>query len=135
MSDKYKVQTYLEPVRQLPWMRVFLVGEVLDIMKAEKTHALLDISATCRKPDVIEAPYRPALMHDLENGEYQYFMGGSSCLTADCFGQYKFEKELKSGDRVAFWIKLIIPWLKQIHLMEFHCHRLPCGIPKLMICR
>ena len=102
VADKYKVQTYLEPGEAVALDAGILVGEVLDIMKAEKTHALLDISATCHAPDVIEAPYRPALMHDFENGEYQYFMGGSSCLTADCFGQYKFEKELKRGDRVAF---------------------------------
>ena len=46
--------------------------------------------------------FSSSLNSDPKNGEYQYFMGGSSCLTADCFGEYKFEKELKSGDRVAF---------------------------------
>ena len=101
-SEKYNVQTYLEPGEAVALDAGILVGEVLDIMNAEKNHALLDISATCHAPDVIEAPYRPALLGELDNGECKYFLGGSSCLTADCFGEYKFEKELKRGERVAF---------------------------------
>ena len=102
VADKYKVQTYLEPGEAVALDAGILVGEVLDTMNAEKHHALLDISATCHAPDVIEAPYRPALLGDLDDGEYKYFLGGSSCLTADCFGEYGLEKELKRGDRVAF---------------------------------
>jgi carboxynorspermidine decarboxylase len=101
-SEKYNVQTYLEPGEAVALDAGILVGEVLDIMNAEKNHALLDISATCHAPDVIEAPYRPALLGELDNGGCKYFLGGSSCLTADCFGEYKFEKELKRGERVAF---------------------------------
>jgi carboxynorspermidine decarboxylase len=92
----------LEPGEAVALDAGILVGEVLDTMNAEKHHALLDISATCHAPDVIEAPYRPALLGDLDDGEYKYFLGGSSCLTADCFGEYGLEKELKRGDRVAF---------------------------------
>ena len=102
VSKKYNVQTYLEPGEAVALDAGILVGEVLDTMNAEKEHALLDVSATCHAPDVIEAPYRPALMGDLDNGEYRYLLGGSSCLTADCFGEYGFDKKLKRGDRVAF---------------------------------
>jgi len=102
VSKKYNVQTYLEPGEAVALDAGILVGEVLDTMNAEKEHALLDVSATCHAPDVIEAPYRPALMGDLDKGEYRYLLGGSSCLTADCFGEYGFDKKLKRGDRVAF---------------------------------
>ena len=47
-------------------------------MDAEKRYALLDLSATCHAPDVIEAPYRPALLGEVMEGGYKYFLGGSS---------------------------------------------------------
>jgi carboxynorspermidine decarboxylase len=95
-------QTYLEPGEAVALDAGILVGEVLDVMNAEKNHALLDISATCHAPDVIEAPYRPALIGDIDNGNYRYFLGGSSCLTADSFGEYGFDQKLTRGERVAF---------------------------------
>ena len=102
VSNKYKVQTYLEPGEAVALDAGILVGEVLDVMNAEKQHALLDVSATCHAPDVIEAPYRPALIGDIDNGNYRYFLGGSSCLAADSFGEYGFDQKLTRGERVAF---------------------------------
>ena len=58
----------------------------LDLMNSNAMHALLDLSATCHAPDVIEAPYRPALIGDIEDGHDPYLLGGASCLTADSFG-------------------------------------------------
>ena len=102
ISQKYQVQVYLEPGEAVALDAGILVGEVLDIMGAEKQHALLDLSATCHAPDVIEAPYRPALLGEVMYEGYEYYLGGASCLTADSFGSYRLPGKLCRGDRVAF---------------------------------
>ena len=102
ISQKYGCQVYLEPGEAIALDAGILIGTVLDIMDAEKKHALLDLSATCHAPDVIEAPYRPALLGESVNGKYAYFLGGSSCLTADSFGMYQFDKPLLKKERLAF---------------------------------
>ena len=102
ISEKYDLEVILEPGEAVAFDAGILVGEVLDIMDAEKRHALLDLSATCHAPDVIEAPYRPALSGEITEGGYEYFIGGSSCLTADSFGSYRLPYELHRGSRVAF---------------------------------
>ena len=102
ISQKYGCQVYLEPGEAVALDAGILIGTVLDIMDAEKKHALLDLSATCHAPDVIEAPYRPALLGESVNGKYAYFLGGSSCLTADSFGMYQFDKPLLKKERLAF---------------------------------
>jgi len=102
ISQKYGCQVYLEPGEAVALDAGILVGTVLDLMDGEKTHALLDLSATCHAPDVIEAPYRPALLGESKEGGYQYFLGGASCLTADSFGLYQLGVPLNRGSRVAF---------------------------------
>ena len=102
ISQKYEVEVFLEPGEAVALDAGILVGEVLDIMDAEKRHALLDLSATCHAPDVIEAPYRPALLGEVPENGNEYFLGGSSCLTADSFGSYRLPYHLNRGDRVAF---------------------------------
>lgn len=99
---KYQCDVFLEPGEAVALDGGILVGTVLDVMDAQKKHALLDLSATCHAPDVIEAPYRPALLGESVHGKYHYMLGGSSCLTADSFGTYSMEKPLVKGDRVAF---------------------------------
>jgi len=102
IAQKYDCQVYLEPGEAVALDGGILVGTVLDIMDTGKKHALLDLSATCHAPDVIEAPYRPALLGESENGKFQYILGGASCLTADSFGIYTVEKPLEKGERLAF---------------------------------
>jgi len=102
ISAKYGCQVYLEPGEAVALDAGLLVGSVLDIMDTKKKHALLDLSATCHAPDVIEAPYRPALLGESDDGQHEYFLGGASCLTADSFGHYKFRQPLAQGDRLAF---------------------------------
>jgi len=102
IAQKYDCQVYLEPGEAVALDAGILVGTVLDVMDAGKKHALLDVSATCHAPDVIEAPYRPALLGDSKRGRYEYILGGSSCLTADSFGTYHLEKTLKKAERLAF---------------------------------
>ena len=63
--------------------------------------AITDISATCHMPDVIEAPYRPQMLDEVEEGE-PYRLGGPSCLAGDVIGDYCFKSEPQIGDRIAF---------------------------------
>ena len=102
ISQKYDCQVYLEPGEAVTLDAGILVGEVIDLMNSNAMHALLDLSATCHAPDVIEAPYRPALLGDIEDGQHPYLLGGASCLTADSFGEYRMNNPLRIGDRVAF---------------------------------
>ena len=85
------VRFFWNPGEAVAFDAGILVGQVLDIMKTGFNHAILDLSATCHSPDVIEAPYRPALLQESPTGYYKYYLGGSSCLTADSFGCYKFD--------------------------------------------
>ncbi len=102
ISKKYEVDVFIEPGEAVVLDAGILVGQVLDITKVGKQHALLDLSATCHAPDVIEAPYRPALLGEVPKNGNEYFLGGSSCLTADSFGSYRLPYHLNRGDRVAF---------------------------------
>ncbi|MEY8841482.1 carboxynorspermidine decarboxylase, partial [Cribrihabitans sp. XS_ASV171] len=78
-----------------------LVGEVLDTLHNAQDLAIVDISATCHMPDVIEAPYRPALLGEVDRG-HTYRLGGPSCLAGDVIGDYTFPAPLKPGQRFAF---------------------------------
>ena len=71
-----------------------LVGEVLDLPRNGVDLAITDISATCHMPDVIEAPYRPALLGEVETG-HSYRFGGPSCLAGDVIGDYKMAQPLQ----------------------------------------
>ena len=66
--------------------------------------AILDTSAACHMPDVLEMPYRPPLKNSGEPGEksYTYRLGGPTCLAGDVIGDYSFDMPLKEGDRLVF---------------------------------
>jgi carboxynorspermidine decarboxylase len=78
-----------------------LVGEILDVMDNGMPVAITDISATCHMPDVIEAPYRPALLGERPSGPVTR-LGGPSCLAGDIIGDYALGKDLRPGRRIAF---------------------------------
>ena len=83
----------------------YLVTEVLDVLEnGEIRPVILDMSAACHTPDVIEMPYRPPLMGAGEAGEhiYTYRLGGPTCLAGDVIGDYSFSQELHVGDRLIF---------------------------------
>ncbi len=98
---KYDLAIYLEPGEAIALDAGILVGEVLDLPTNGMTLAITDISATCHMPDVIEAPYRPALMDEAEAG-HTYRLGGPSCLAGDVIGDYIWDKPLEIGQRFAF---------------------------------
>ena len=91
---------YLEPGEAVALDAGILVGEVLDVVENDGPNAILDISATCHMPDVIEAPYRPALLG--EDGPQHVRLGGPSCLAGDVIGRYAFAQTPEIGHRIAF---------------------------------
>lgn len=93
-------EVHLEPGEAIALDAGILVGEVLDVMQNDGHIAIADISATCHMPDVLEAPYRPALLG--ETGSEQVRIGGPSCLAGDTIGTYSFARVPDVGHRFAF---------------------------------
>lgn len=101
----YDVEVYLEPGEAIALDAGYLVTTVMDIVKTEKYPVLiLDTSAACHMPDVLEMPYRPPLKDSKEAGEkkYTYRLSSRTCLAGDVIGDYSFDNELKIGDRLIF---------------------------------
>jgi len=105
MQKKYGVQVYLEPGEAWALNAGYLVTTVLDTLRNGETNlAILDMSAACHTPDVIEMPYRPPLLNAGEAGEKKFTvrLGGPTCLAGDIIGDYSFEKAPAEGDRLIF---------------------------------
>ena len=105
VQNKYSVAVYLEPGEAVALNAGFLVSQVLEVIKKRDISiAIIDVSAACHMPDVIEMPYRPPLCGSGEAGEkaYTYRLGGPTCLAGDIIGDYSFDYELKEGDRLIF---------------------------------
>ena len=103
-QDKYGVDIYLEPGEAVALNTGFLVAKVLDIVDNGMKIAILDTSAACHMPDVLEMPYRPNIIDAGKPGEYPYTyrLGGHTCLAGDIIGDYSFKQPLKPGDRLVF---------------------------------
>ena len=101
LRARHGVEVYLEPGEAVALDAGILVGEILDTFENTMPVAITDISATCHMPDVIEAPYRPALMDEAEAG-HTYRLGGPSCLAGDIIGDYTWAAPLEIGQRFAF---------------------------------
>jgi carboxynorspermidine decarboxylase len=101
---KYGVEVYLEPGEAVAIGTGILVGEVLDVVSNGMEIAILDLSATCHMPDILEMPYRPAITGGFDPGvkPYTYRLAGASCLAGDIIGDWSFEQPLHAGDRLAF---------------------------------
>lgn len=104
MQDKYGLTVYLEPGEAVALNAGFLITEVLEIVRNGMDIAILDTSAACHMPDVLEMPYRPPLQGSGQPGEkaYAYRLGGPTCLAGDIIGDYSFDKPLQEGDRLVF---------------------------------
>lgn len=96
---------YLEPGEAVVLDAGFLVATVLDIVPGDPVPiAMLDTSATCHMPDVLEMPYRPDVLgagHVGERGS-DYELGGLTCLAGDVIGRYSFDSPLQLGQRLVF---------------------------------
>lgn len=104
LAEKYDVQIYLEPGEAVVLNAGYLVTEVLEIVENGIKVAILDTSAACHMPDVLEMPYRPPLMDAGDPGEkaFTYRLAGPTCLAGDVIGDYSFDKPLKEKKRLIF---------------------------------
>ena len=103
-KKKYNVEVYLEPGEAVALNAGYLVASVLDIVENDMKTALLDASAACHMPDVLEMPYRPPLYQSGEAHEkdYTYRLAGATCLAGDSIGDYSFDAPLSVGDKLVF---------------------------------
>lgn len=101
IQARYDVTAYLEPGEAVALDAGILIGEILDVFDNGMPIAITDISATCHMPDVIEAPYRPAMLAEPEDG-VTVRLGGPSCLAGDIIGDYVFAERPAPGTRLAF---------------------------------
>jgi len=92
---------YLEPGEAIALDAGILVGELLDVFENGIGVGITDISATCHMPDVIEAPYRPAMLGERDEGP-AIRLGGPSCLAGDIIGDYRLPVSAEPGARFAF---------------------------------
>ncbi|MGE4277884.1 MAG: carboxynorspermidine decarboxylase [Lawsonibacter sp.] len=101
---QYSVEVYLEPGEAVAYRAGDLVASVLDIVHNGIDIALLDASAACHMPDVLEMPYRPPLQNSGQPGEkpYTYRLAGATCLAGDVIGDYSFDHPLQVGDKLIF---------------------------------
>ena len=105
VQQKYGVQVYLEPGEAWALNAGYLVTTVLDTLRNGDTSlAILDMSAACHTPDVIEMPYRPPLLDAGEAGEKgcTVRLGGPTCLAGDIIGDYSFDAPIAEGDKLIF---------------------------------
>ncbi|MDR1760706.1 MAG: carboxynorspermidine decarboxylase [Fibrobacter sp.] len=98
------VQVILEPGEAVGWQTGELVATVEDIVHNEIDIAILNISVSAHMPDCLEMPYRPGVQQSGMPGEkeFNYRLGGDTCLAGDVIGDYSFDKPLKVGDRIIF---------------------------------
>lgn len=99
------VTVYLEPGEACALNAGYLLTRVLDVVRnGDTTIAILDASAACHMPDVLEMPYRPNIIGSAEPGEkaHTYRLGGPTCLAGDIIGDYSFDRELRPGDQLVF---------------------------------
>lgn len=104
MKDRYGVSIYLEPGEAIALNAGYLVTTVLDVIENGMNIAIVDTSAACHMPDVLEMPYRPELIGAGKPGEkqYTYRLGAPTCLAGDCIGDYSFDAPLQIGDQLHF---------------------------------
>lgn len=114
-KERFDVDVYLEPGEAIALDAGYLVTEVIDTMYNEMPIALLDTSAVCHMPDVLEMPYRPRafVLEEPQDGPEPYSLaeesgknltrlGGPTCLAGDIVGDYDFGREIVAGDRLVF---------------------------------
>ena len=104
LRETYGVEVYLEPGEAVVLNAGFLVSQVLEIVHNGMDIAILDTSAACHMPDVLEMPYRPPVLDSGEAGEkaHTYRFAGPTCLAGDVIGDYSFDRPLREGDFVVF---------------------------------
>ena len=103
-KEKYDLKVYLEPGEAVALNTGFLISTVMDIVDNGIKIAILDASAACHMPDVLEMPYRPRIIGSglAEEKPCTYRLGSATCLAGDVIGDYSFDRPLNVGDKLVF---------------------------------
>ena len=104
IRDTYGVEVYMEPGEAIALNAGYLVTEVMDIVENGLSVLILDASAACHMPDVLEMPYRPEIIGagKPQEKKYTYRLAGNTCLAGDVIGDYSFDEPLQAGDKLIF---------------------------------
>lgn len=105
VKERWNVEVYLEPGEAVALNAGYLACRVLDIVENQTNKiAILDVSAACHMPDVIEMPYMPPIYGGIaeQEGQNTYFLAGPTCLAGDVIGKYFFDQRLQIGDLLLF---------------------------------
>ena len=104
MKEKYDLEIFLEPGEAVALNAGVLLTKVEEIVENSIQIAILDTSAACHMPDVLEMPYRPPLKGSGLPGEkpYTYRLSCNTCLAGDVIGEYSFDSQIRIGDRLYF---------------------------------
>ena len=104
VKERYGVEVYLEPGEAIALNAGYLATEVMDIVENGIRTLILDASAACHMPDVLEMPCRPPVKASGRPGEkaYTYRLSSCTCLAGDVIGDYSFDREISVGDRLYF---------------------------------
>lgn len=124
MKEKYDLEIFLEPGEAVALNAGVLLTKVEEIVENSIQIAILDTSAACHMPDVLEMPYRPPLQdgYEAEEKAYTYRLAGPTCLAGDVIGDYSFTEPLKRGDILTFGDMAIYTMVKN---NTFNGMRLP----------
>lgn len=104
IREKYGVEVYLEPGEAIALNAGTLITTVLDVVQSDMPILILDASAACHMPDVLEMPYRPPLLGAGDPGEKPVTcrLASRTCLAGDVIGEYSFDRQPRVGDRLVF---------------------------------
>ena len=107
IKEKYDVKVYIEPGEAVALNAGYFITTVLDKVKNSGiTCLILDGSAACHMPDVLEMPYTPPLSEgsiiETPEKEFDYRLGGNTCLAGDIIGNYRFDHDVQIGERLTF---------------------------------
>ena len=104
-QNAWGVTVYLEPGEACALNAGYLLTRVLDVVQnGGTTVAILDASAACHMPDVIEMPYRPPLLFAGDAGQKPCTvrLAGPTCLAGDVIGDYSLDAVPRAGDLLVF---------------------------------
>lgn len=104
IREQYGLTVYLEPGEAIALNAGTLTTTVLDIVDNELPILILDASAACHMPDVLEMPYRPPLRDSGEPGVRHHTcrLAARTCLAGDVIGDYSFDRMPEIGDTLVF---------------------------------
>ncbi|MEZ4508443.1 MAG: carboxynorspermidine decarboxylase [Eubacteriales bacterium] len=96
--------TYLEPGEAIALDAGWLDATVLDIVENGMPILILDASAACHMPDVLEMPYTPPLVDAGKPNEKTVTcrLAARTCLAGDVIGDYSFDRMPQIGERMTF---------------------------------